>query len=158
MSSFGRSGLHRDLWPHLALVSVVSALLALAGFVALFVWARSLLKATDVRWGLLVFGIAALGAAYLGLATVPRWYRRASFIVATAQPTPGSIALEIESGSDSTTVYALCAGERYAVLRPRWQVAELVGEPLAAEIYRDPRVNRPVAFRVKQGLLWCIPA
>lgn len=151
-------GLHPDLRKHLAIVSVVSLLFALAGFTALFVWARSLLMTEHARWGLLVFGIAAFGITYLGLAALPRWYRRASFIVATEKPSAGEIMLGREPGSDPTLLQAMYDGERYRVLKPRWPIEAMLGRRVAAQIYTDPRERRPVAFRISEGLLWCLPA
>ena len=150
-------GLHPDLRKHLALVSIVSIVLAIVGFAALFVWARSLLAAEHARWGLLVFGIAALAIAYLGLAALPRWYRRASFVVATETPQPGAIVLGHEVDSHSTLLYAEYDGERYTLVKPRWPVEPLFGKRLDAHIYTDPRSRSPAAFRLAQGLLWCVP-
>jgi hypothetical protein len=150
-------GLHPDLRKHLALVFIVSMLLAIVGFAALFVWARSLLAAEHARSGLLVFGIAAFAVAYLGLAALPRWYRRASFVVATERPRAGAILLAREVASDTTLLYAEYEGERYTVIKPRWPVETLLGKHLDAHVYIDPRSGSPAAFRVGQGLLWCVP-
>jgi hypothetical protein len=32
-----------------------------------------------------------------------------------------------------------------------------VGTPIKANVYRDPSSQRPVAFQLTSGLLWCLP-
>ena len=114
-------------------------------------------------WPFVIFGIVAILSAYLGTAIVPRHYRHASRVVASVTPTPQRIVLELESASDSTSLYATPIDSvapqragRLGLLIPVWSVEPLLGKPLDVSAYLDPESNRPVAFRTPNGLLWCL--
>jgi hypothetical protein len=157
------SGLHPELRRYVAIVLFASAAVAAAGGTALALGWRGIPGTTVApRWALLGFALVALMLGYLGLVVVPRWYRRSSRIVATAEPVARRILMEIESSSDSTSLYATVLdaslpGDRIAVLRPRWPVEPLRGATLDVSAYLDPVSRRPVAFRTPRGLLWCMP-
>ena len=93
-------------------------------------------------WPFVIFGIVAILSAYLGTAIVPRHYRYASRIVASVTPTPQRIVLELESASDSTSLYATPIDSvapqragRLGLLIPVWSVEPLLGKPLDVSAY-----------------------
>ena len=114
-------------------------------------------------WPFVIFGIVAILSAYLGTAIVPRHYRHASRVVASVTPTSQRIVLQLESDSDSTSLYATPIdsvapqrARRLGLLIPVWSVEPLLGKPLDVSAYLDPESNGPVAFRTPNGLLWCL--
>jgi hypothetical protein len=146
------------------MVLFASAAVAVAGAAALALgWPRIPGTTNGSTWAFVTFAVVALLLGYLGLVVVPRWYRHSSSIVATAEPVACRILMEIESSSDSTSLYATVLdaslpGDRIAVLRPRWPVEPLRGVTLDVSAYLDPVSRRPVAFRTPRGLLWCMPS
>ena len=156
-------GVHRDLRRQILVTSVSSAALGIAGLAALVAAWWSLL---EPPWLLLVFAAASLPISYVGLVIAPRWYRHTSRVVASIQPTVATIVLCLEADSDSTSLYASFATsssiakaeiERFSLVIPRWRVDSHVGTPIEAKVYRDPSSQRPVAFQITSGLLWCLP-
>jgi hypothetical protein len=94
---------------------------------------------------------------------VPRHYRSAPRVVASVMPTPRRIILELESDSDSTSLYATPVDaegtrhrKRLGLLVPIWSVELLLGNPLEVSAYVNPATNQPVAFRTAKGMLWCL--
>ena len=77
-------------------------------------------------------------------------------------PTPQRIILELESDSDSTSLYAAPVDAEDTRHRktlqpvPIWSVEPLLGNPLEVSAYVDPATNQPVAFRTAKGMLWCL--
>ena len=76
---------------------------------------------------------------------------------------PQRIVLELESDSDSTSLYATPIdstarqrARRLGLLLPVWSVQSLLGKPLDVSVYLDPATNQPVAFRTAKGMLWCL--
>jgi hypothetical protein len=156
-------GVHPDLRKQILVTSVSSTALGVAGLAALIVAWRS---PSEPRWPLLLFAAASIPIAYIGLVIAPRWYRRASRVVASVRPTRTAIVLRLEADSDSTSLYASFATppataevepEAFPLVIPRWRVDLLLGTSIEADVYCDPSSQRPVAFRVPSGLLWCLP-
>lgn len=149
---------HSDLKRYVSAAFLVSAGVGVFGMVFLILGV-----VRTPSWPFVIFGIVAILSAYLGTAIVPRHYRYASPVVASVTPTPQRIVLELESDSDSTSLYATpidsvapqCAG-RLGLLIPAWSVEPLLGNPLDVSAYLDPDTNRPVAFRTPNGLLWSL--
>jgi hypothetical protein len=114
---------------------------------------------------LALFAIAALAVSGFGLLFVPRWYRRAAYVVSTAAPFPGVATLTLDSDSDSTSLYAdVSTSEpsirplhRVALLIPRWDVRPFVGSSLEVGLHVDPGSSRLMAISSKPGVLWCMP-
>jgi hypothetical protein len=156
-------GVHRDLRRYVLVTSVASAALGIAGLAALMVaWGSP----SGPTWPLFLFAAVSVAVAYVGLVIAPRWYRHASRVVASMQPTIATIVLYLEADSDSTSLYASFAsssavskaeGERFRLVIPRWRVDSHLDSPIEAKIYRDPSSQRPVAFQIPSGLLWCFP-
>ena len=116
------------------------------------------------RWALILFGLVGLGVAYLGVVVAPRWYRRASWVVATTRPLPARLTLEVDRGTDTTTLYATLdmpdasrEAQRFAVLFPRWEVEPLYATRTEVSVFLDPESNRPVAIQTPAGMLWAKP-
>jgi hypothetical protein len=156
-------GVHRDLRRQVLVASISSAVLVIAGLATLLAawWSPS-----GQRWLYLLVAAAFLYVAYTGLVIAPRWYRHASRVVASVQPTVATIILHLETDSDSRSLYVSFATyssvskaevERFPLVMPRWRVDSHVGTPIEAKVYRDPSSQRPVAFEIASGLLWCIP-
>jgi hypothetical protein len=156
-------GVHPDLRRHVLVTSVSSAALGMAGLIALAVAWQS---PPSPPLPLLLFGGVALPVAYIGLVIAPRWYRRASRFVTSTRPAVGQIVLHLEADSDSTSLYAslitqstmaTTQADRFLLIVPRWPVESILDAPIEAKIYRDPQTQRPVAFQVTGGFLWCFP-
>jgi hypothetical protein len=156
-------GIHPDLRRHVFIASVSSAALGVAGLIALTVawWSPS-----GPRLPLLLFGAVALSVSSIGLVIAPRWYRRASGFVTSTRPSVGEIVLHLEADSDATSLYAsllmhstmpTTQADRFLLIVPRWPVDSILDVPIEAKIYRDPHTQRPVAFQVTGGFLWCFP-
>jgi hypothetical protein len=148
---------HPDLRIYVAVAFWVSVALALAGFASLVYGVH-----TSGQWPFVVFGIIALSSGFVGIVVVPRWYRRSTRVVSTVTPHIGRIRLEIESDSDSTSLYGTVLDvakpdSRLLLLMPSWPVQPLVGSPITVGIYLDPASHKPVAFKTSNGLLWCVP-
>lgn len=154
--------MHPDLRRHVSVALFASAGVAVSGAVALALGWREIPGAANARWAFVTFAVVALLLGYLGLIIVPRWYRRSSRVVSSVVPRAGRILLEIESGTDSTSLYATVLdgspGGPYAVLMPAWPVQPLLDASLDVSVYFDPVSQRPVAFRTPRGLLWCMPS
>ena len=114
----------------------------------------------------LIFAAVSFVVSYIGLVTTPRWYRYVSRVVASTEPTVAPIVLHMDSDADSSELYASLptssttftgALERFPLLMPRWRLDARMGTPIQARIYRDPLSQQPVAFRIDDGILWCLP-
>lgn len=153
-------GVHPDLRRKVLATTVSSAAVGLTGVAALVLAWRF---PSGPPWPFLVFAAAAFWVTYVGIITTPRWYRDASRVVASTEPTVATIVLEREDDSDSTSLYASLKSamimgeiERFPLLVPRWRV-DVGMAPIEAKVYRDPFSQRPVAFQITGGLLWCLP-
>lgn len=154
-------GLHADLEKHMFIPLAGSTLLAVVGGALLVVLAEKPALLPHPHGLFLLLAILCVCIAYVGLVVAPRWYRHSSKIVTWAAPTHGRIVLQRRSDSGAASLYAELvehAGpkHKYLVLAPAWPVKPLLDAPLDAAIYRDPRTRSPVAFRIPQGLLWCV--
>ena len=155
---------HPDLRRYVSVAFFLSAGGGLAGLLFLGLGMLGLRSSADGHpWPFVIFGVVAITSAYLGMATVPRRYRYASRLVASVKPTQQDILLELESDSDSTSLYATPLRssstqqtERVALLIPAWSVQPLLDKPLEVSAYLDPSTNRPVAFGTSRGILWCL--
>ncbi len=103
--------------------------------------------------------------AAFGLFFVPRWYHRAAYVVSTTSPLAATATLSLESGSDSTSLYAAVSLpqsssghlEGITLLIPRWNVRSVLDSPLPVRLYVDPSSSRLVAISTERGMLWCMP-
>lgn len=142
-----------------------SLLLAGAGGVALFI-AFSADPAGRSPIPFVLFALIAFAVSGFGLFFVPRWYRRAANVVATNAPLPGLATLTLESGTDSTSLYATVSTlepsarplERIGLLIPRWDVRPLLGVSLTVDLHIEPSSSRLMAISTDRGVLWCMPA
>jgi hypothetical protein len=156
-------GIHSDLRPYVSKALVLSTAVGIAGAMAVAFGLPMIRGAVGPpNWPFVIFGVVSLLCGYLGVVIVPRWYRRSSTIVSTAVPGPGRILLQIQSDSESTSLYGTVLGtsapqSRIGLLSPAWSVEPFLGTPLDVSIYVDPVSQRPVAFRTPQGLIWCMP-
>src|SRR5215472_14871561 len=98
--------IHPDLRRYVLTALWVSGAVGIAGIGSLALGLTGMISGGSPEWPFLLFGVVALLSSHLGLVLVPRWYRRSSTIVSSAQPTSGHILLELESDSDSTSLYA----------------------------------------------------
>jgi hypothetical protein len=119
-------------------------------------------SAKGPSWPFVIFGVVAI-LSCVGMTIVPRHYRYASRVVASVTATPQRIVLELDSDSDSTSLYATPIdstarqrARRLGLLLPIWSVQSLLGKPLDVSVYLDPATNQPVAFRTAKGMLWCL--
>src|SRR5262245_61981282 len=152
-------GVHPDLRTYVSAAFFVSAALAVAGIASLFYGA---IVSNRTQWPFIIFGAIAISSSFLGVVVVPRWYRHSTKVVSSVTPRPGRIRLEIESDSDSPSLYGTVIDvaepqPRLLLLMPSWHVEPIVGIPISAAIYRDPLSHRPVAFGTSSGFLWCVP-
>jgi hypothetical protein len=155
-------GVHPDLRRYVSVAFYLSAAVGVTGVLFLILGITQNSAGTP-HWPFIIFGIVAILSGYLGVTMVPRHYRSATRVVASVMPTPQRIILELESESDSTSLYATPVDaegtrhrKRLALLIPIWSVEPLLGNPLEASAYVDPATNEPVAFRTPKGLLWCL--
>jgi len=155
---------HPDLRRYVSVAVNVSAGVGVIGvlFVILGL-AGSQNSAGTPSWPFIIFGVVAILSSYVGVRTVPRHYRSATRLVASVMPMPERIILELESDSDSTSLYATPVDaegtrrqKRLGLLVPIWSVEPLLGNPLEVSAYVDPATNQPVAFRTAKGMLWCL--
>jgi hypothetical protein len=147
-------GIHHDLRRQVLAGAIVSAVLGIAGAAALVVATTS---RAEPRWALVVFAVAALGVSYLGTVITPRWYRRATRVVASTRPSAAIIVVHREADSESTSLYVELEGSKLPLVMPAW-VADLpLDQPVEAQVYRDPSTGDPLAFRIANGLLWRLP-
>ena len=156
-------GVHPDLRRKVLVTTASSAAVALTGCGALVLGWRF---QGGVPLPFLIFAAVAFAVGYVGLVTTPRWYRYVSRVVASTEPTVAPIVLHLDSDSDGTELYASLptssstftgARERFPLLMPRWAVDVRQGTPIEARVYRDPLSQQPVAFRIDEGILWCLP-
>lgn len=121
-------------------------------------------EAGHPEWPFVIFEVIAIVSGVLGTTLVPRHYRTATQVVNTFEPTAQRILLELDSDSDSTSLYAtpLEVGsgankrrDRYALVLPIWNVESLLNERIADCCLRcfNPVNNRRVAFRTAKGML-----
>jgi hypothetical protein len=104
---------HADLWSYVFLVTVLGAVIGvigisciiLAGIIPEYVFEKMRLGSAAI-WILLGFGIILLVLAYLCVAVVPRWYRRATCALEHGQPIDMDLVLRREDWTDSTEWYA----------------------------------------------------
>jgi hypothetical protein len=105
-----------------------------------------------------LFAAVAFAIAWLGIVTVPRWYRRSAQVTLTGPSMPGTVTLILESDSDSTALYAKVQNvDRVGLLIPTWDFKPLLGATLPAKLYIDPTNSRLVAIQIDDHQLWCIP-
>ena len=156
-------GVHPDLRRKVFVTTASSAAVALTGAGALVLGLRF---PGGVPLPFLVFAAVSFLVSYVGLVTTPRWYRYVSRIVASTEPTVAPIVLHIDSDGDASELYAslpsssptfIGAPERFPLLMPRMRLDAQPGTPIQARIYRDPLSQQPVAFRIDDGILWCLP-
>lgn len=159
-------GVHPTLRHYVAVAFYLSAGFGVFGVVFLSL-GLTRGEAGHPDWPFVVFGAIAIVSGLLGATLIPRHYRTATHVVATVAPTAQRILLELESDSDSTSLYAtpleIHSGtkkrrHRYALVLPIWNVEALLNRPLSVSAYMNPVNNRPVAFSTAKGMLWCIPS
>ena len=98
---------HPDLRRYVSVAFFLSVGVGLTGLLFLVLGTIGVSGAAGVRsWPFVIFGVVAIASAYLGMVTVPRRYRYASRLVGSVKPTQQDILLELESDSDSTSLYA----------------------------------------------------
>ena len=155
---------HPDLRRYVSVAVYVSAGVGVIGVLFVILGqAGSQNSAGTPSWPFMIFGVVLILSSYVGVRTVPRHYRSATRVVASVTPTPQRIILELESDSDSTSLYASPVDlrttrhpKRESLLIPIWSVESLLGKPLQVTAYIDPATNRTVAFRTAKGMLWCL--
>jgi len=155
---------HPDLRRYVSVAFFLSVGVGLTGLLFLVLGTIGVSGAAGVRsWPFVIFGVVAIASAYLGMVTVPRRYRYASRLVGSVKPTQQDILLELESDSDSTSLYATPLlssstqqAKRVALLIPTWSIQPLLGKPIEVAAYLDPSTGRPVAFGTSRGILWCL--
>src|SRR5919201_4487914 len=100
----------------------------------------------DVVW--LLTGVGFLASAVVGIAFTGKWTRRSIWILEHVRPEPMTLRLEIDSTSEGTHYYALLsAGDgsrggggpvwRVALYSPSWDVRELSGRRVVAQVYKE---------------------
>ena len=151
-------GIHPDLRTYISTTVYVAVALASAGATG-FIYG---LTGHHRQWPFVIFGILALLSSLAGILVVPRWYRHATGVVSAVTPRSGHVRLEIESSSESPSLYVtLIDGaepqSRGLLLMPSWPVQPLLGGRIEVGIYFDPASHLPVAFNTSSGLLWCVP-
>jgi len=157
-------GVHPDLRRYVSVTFFVSAGVGVFGVLFLILGLAGVHgSAKGPSWPFVIFGVVAILSGCVGMTIVPRHYRYASRVVASVTATPQRIVLELESDSDSTSLYATPIdstarqrARRLGLLLPIWSVQSLLGKPLDISVYLDPATNQPVAFRTAKGMLWCL--
>jgi hypothetical protein len=158
-------GLHPDLRRHVAASWWAGVLAGAAGVILLVAWGRGEEWARALpRWPLAAVTFFLLLAAYLATVMQPRWYRRASAVVARGSPAAASVALEYRDDPDERSLAAEVmqpgvAGppERVTLMPPARGLATLAGAPRPAEVFRDPESRQVLALRLDGTLLWALP-
>jgi hypothetical protein len=156
--------LARDVRKHVVLATVASVFLAGTGVFAVYEALSQPMRRSSLV-AFLVFATAALVTSWLGVITVPRWYRRATRLTLTGPSVPGTVILTLEADADSTSLYGAVSGaasgsegsDRVALLMPSWDFKPLLGVALSAELYVDPSNSRLMAIATHDGYLWCVP-
>ena len=154
---------HPDLRRYVSLAFHLSAGVGATGVLFLILGVTGIQNSVSPPYRpFIIFGVVAILSGYVGVTVVPRHYLSATRTVASVTPTPQRVILELESDSDSTSLYAtpIDSGatrhpKRLGLLIPIWSVESLLGKPLEVS-YVDPITNRAVAFRTPKGLLWCL--
>jgi hypothetical protein len=155
---------HPDLRRYVSVTFFVSAGVGVFGVLFLILGLTGVHgSAKGPSWPFVIFGVVAILSGCVGMTIVPRQHRYASRVVASVTATPQRIVLELESDSDSTSLYATPIdstarqrARRLGLLLPIWSVQSLLGKPLDVSVYLDPATNQPVAFRTAKGVLWCL--
>jgi hypothetical protein len=122
-------------------------------------------SAKGPSWPFVIFGVVAILSDCVGMTIVPRQHRYASRVVASVTATPQRIVLELESDSDSTSLYATPIdstarqrARRLGLLLPVWSVQSLLGKLWT---YRftliRPRTNRSPFAQPKECCGACCP-
>jgi len=97
---------HPDLRRYVSVTFFVSAAVGVFGVLFLILGLTGVHgSAKGPSWPFVIFGVVAI-LSCVGMTIVPRHYRYASRVVASVTATPQRIVLELESDSDSTSLYA----------------------------------------------------
>jgi hypothetical protein len=98
---------HPDLRRYVSVTFFVSAGVGVFGVLFLILGLTGVHgSAKGPSWPFVIFGVVAILSGCVGMTIVPRHYRYASRVVASVT-TPQCIVLELESDSDSTSLYAM---------------------------------------------------
>lgn len=159
-------GVHPDLRRYTVLVTVVSLGLIIAGALLLYGAVTGSPRVEDIPVSVtLVFAAVFLVVGFVGAVLSPRWYRHATRIVNSHTPVNATVALRLESDSETTHLIADVKdidGEPpddtdVSMLIPRWEVEPLTGRELQLPIWCDPDTHKLLAVKTERGLIWSMP-
>jgi heme exporter protein D len=150
----------RALWQYILLVQIVSIGMVLFGIVAIglfldptFLGGTS--KNTDPVW--LWVGIGFIALAIFFIVVSFKQHRRLLWILRNVQPQTMRLVMRSERTSDGTNYTAILDDEwGVRIYQPSWSVNQLQEVSTNAQVYFDPKKQRPAIIKTQQGLLWAM--
>jgi len=115
----------------------------------------------------LLVGIVLVALAIFSFFLVGRWSRRLLWIVYHTVPRPMHLVLKVEEDSESTQYYAhLTPADNDPRNQRIWRIAlwgpshenikAIIGRDIKAQVYFDPKSDRPAVIESEFGLLWAM--
>ncbi len=162
----------RRLRRHTILVRSAIILVLLFGLISLTLYFNPSLLYTPeqlykgkIIW--LLIGVLFVALAIFSFFLVGRWSRRLLWIVYHAVPRPMHLVLKVEEDSESTQYYAhLTPADsdprnqriwRIALWGPHYEnIKAIIGRDIKAQVYFDPKTERPAVVESEFGLLWAM--
>ena len=162
----------RRLRRHSILVRSAIILVFIFGLISLILYFNpSLLNTPDQPYkGKLIWllvGMLFVALAIFSFFLVGRWSRRLVWIVYHTIPRPMHLVLKVEEDSESTQYYAhLTPSDNDPRNQRIWRIAlwgshhknikALIGRDIKAQVYFDPKTDRPAVIESEFGLLWAM--
>jgi hypothetical protein len=153
---------------------IVSILMGLAGLVAISLFFDPTIMGIAAKNQseyrgqsfFLIFGVGFVGLAIWFGVVFTRWSRRLLWIWRNTMPTPMDLSIKIVRSMDSTSYEAILqvAGrdERdwivglYSPLWPIKDLHSLQDRTIRANVYFEPKSQRPAVIETELGLLWAM--
>jgi hypothetical protein len=162
----------RRLRRHTILVKAVIILVLIFGIISLILYFDPSLINTPAEqyqgnliW--LVLGMVFVTFGVVSFFLVGRWARHLIWIFHNVIPVPMNLVLKVEEGSENTQYYAHLTPIVINIPDQKiWRIAlwgsphqnmkTHIGRDIKAQVYFDPRSNRPAVIESEFGLLWAM--
>jgi hypothetical protein len=154
---------HRDIWAlhrYMLGAQIASIGLMLFGLVAIklfidpaFFGGRS--GKSEWIWLWVGCGFILFGVVFVVIAT--RWTLRLMWILRNTQPQSMQLSMIINRSMDTTDYTAILDDRwRVRIYSPGWKVQQLQEMSIPAQVYFDPKTDRPAVIETEQGFLWAM--
>jgi hypothetical protein len=154
---------NRDIWAlrrYMLGAQIVSIGLILSGLIAIrlfidptFLGGRN----ANGEWIWLWVGCGFILFGVFSFITATRCVLRLMWILHNTQPRLMQLSIKIDRGMDTTDYTAILDNDwRVRIYSPGWKVQKLQEIPIPAQVYFDPKNDRPAVIETKQGFLWAM--